>query len=286
MGPNVPGPGALAQRRGVHAERMHGHLGDVAPVGDPPGRARARHVGAQDRRAALHERERPPLGVEPGAVRGEHPVEDGPAHLLREHPVVVRRRPRGVAEVRDAGLARRVAQPLPDHPRRQAQVVILDQHPQPAGWRPGRGLLRHGVGERLVVGQVGLPVTAELAAEPRLVRGVEEQVVQEPQGRVGHVVVGAVEGVGRDVEHPHRDSVPVAGPGVLPPRGRAVRVGQRRADPRHVGLRPEGRQAVRHPRDHAAAASPSGQRAVGAELVRNRPAVGRHQDSLLHSPAG
>ena len=36
---DVPGPGALPQRGRVHAERVHGHLGDVAPVGHPPDRA-------------------------------------------------------------------------------------------------------------------------------------------------------------------------------------------------------------------------------------------------------
>ena len=147
------------------------------------------------------------------------------------------------------------------------------------------GFLGQGVGERLVVSQVRLPVAPELVAELRLVRGVEQQVVHEPQGRVGHVVVGAVKDGGRDVEHPHADAV-AAGGRVKPRRGRAVRVAERGADPGHVGLRPERRQPFRHPGDHAAAAPLACQRAVGAELVRNRPAIRRHEDSLIHSPAG
>ena len=39
---DVPGPGALPQRGRVHPERVHGHLGDVAPVGHPADRAGTR----------------------------------------------------------------------------------------------------------------------------------------------------------------------------------------------------------------------------------------------------
>src|SRR5208282_5143514 len=107
-----------------------------------------------------------------------------------------------------------------------------------------------------------------------------------PQGRVGHVVVRAVEDLRRDVEHPHLHAVLVAGPGALLVRGRAVRVAERGADPGHFGLGRDGRQSGYHPGDHAAAAAHTRQRAVGAELVRNRTAVGRHQDPLLHNEAG
>ena len=82
MGLHVPGPRALPQGGSVHAERVHGHFGDMAPVGHPPGGARGRHLGAQDRGAALHERGGPPLGVKTGVVRAEDAVEQRPAHLF------------------------------------------------------------------------------------------------------------------------------------------------------------------------------------------------------------
>ena len=49
------------------------------------------------------------------------------------------------------------------------------------------------VGERGVVSEVRLPLPAEREPEPGLVRGVVQHVVDEPQGGVGHRVVGAVE---------------------------------------------------------------------------------------------
>ena len=79
MALHVRGLRALPQAGSVHAERVHGHLGDVAPVGNPPGGARGRHVGAQDRGAALHERLGPPLGVKTGVIRPEEAVEQRPA---------------------------------------------------------------------------------------------------------------------------------------------------------------------------------------------------------------
>jgi hypothetical protein len=169
-------------------------------------------------------------------------------------------------------------------------VIVLDQDPQVAAdfgssARVRSGLARQGVGEHLVVGDVGLPVAAEPGAELRLVRGVEELVEQEPQGRVGHVVVGPAEGVRRDVEHPHRDATLVAGAAVAP-GDRAVRVAERGADPGGAGAVAERGQPVGDAGDHAAAAPAPGQRAVGAELVRDRAAVGRHEHALLHSPAG
>jgi hypothetical protein len=58
-----------------------------------------------------------------------------------------------------------------------------------------------------------VPVAAELRVEHRLVGGVEEQMVHEPENRVGDAVVRGVEDGGRDLEHPNR--------------GLAVRIGPR-----------------------------------------------------------
>ena len=149
-------------------------------------------------------------------VRAEDAVKQRPAHLEGKDPVIVRRRPWDMPEVPDAGVARHAVEPFPQHPGHQAQVVVLDQDADLRPRPPSRpGFFRQGVGERLTIGQVGLPVRRERQAELRLVRGVEQQVVHEPQGRVGHVVVSAVEDVRRDVEHPHRhpagSRVPVSG---------------------------------------------------------------------------
>ena len=80
MGLHVLGPGARLQRGGVHAQRVHGHLGDAPAVDDLPGRAGHGAAGpgdprAQDRLAAVQERGGPPAGVEAGLVRAEHAVE-------------------------------------------------------------------------------------------------------------------------------------------------------------------------------------------------------------------
>ena len=107
-----------AQRGDVDAERVHGHPGDPAPVADPPERAGVFryfgasrlsgsgpvHLRAQRRLAAVEERGGPPVGVEADVVRAEHAVDQDPADLAWKHPVVVRRRPRGVREVGDADI--------------------------------------------------------------------------------------------------------------------------------------------------------------------------------------
>ena len=169
-------------------------------------------------------------------------------------------------------------------------MVVLDQRAQlrRGSFGPLR-LVGHRVGEGLVVGQVGVPVTVELTAEPGLVRRIEQQVLDEPQDGIGHVVVGPLEGLRRDVEHPHRDVAGLRGLGRAGrqlPRCGAVRVAERRADPGDVGFRRHRRQPRAHPRDQAPAAAPAGHRAVGAELVRHRTPIRGDQNPSLHSPAG
>jgi hypothetical protein len=113
-----------------------------------------------------------------------------------------------------------------------------------------------------------------------------------------------VEGVARDIEHPYGN---ISGdPGALGAQGgrrvggalraggklvcgRAVRVGERRADPDHLGMRRHRRHPRRHPADQAVdttAAAPPDQRAIGTEPVRKRAAIRRQENPLPHSPAG
>ena len=138
--PDVPGPGALPQRGRVHAERVHGHLGDVAPVGHPPDRARAGavqpgagHVRAEQGGAAVHERAWPTARREsrPGPRRGCRRAAPGPPRPGASGSSQAAPRACG----RSARCRRRraaAAQPVPQQPRGQAQVVVLDQHPQAA----------------------------------------------------------------------------------------------------------------------------------------------------------
>ena len=271
-----------AQRGRVHAERVHGHLGHVPPVADPPDRAvavaRPVHLSAEDHLAAIQERRGPSPGVKAGLVRAENAVKQRPAHLVGQQPVVVGRRPRGVMEVPDAGVAGGLAEPVPQQPRGQAEVIVLDQDPHAGAprfgrpghrrkprCRPGSTPSRPGTGGRTSAGSAcrtagGAGTTG--SSWPRCcTRG------RRPRARC-------------------RASAPARRPGPRrprPARGRAVRVAERGADPGHVGLGRDGRQPRDHPGDHAAAAALPGQRAVGAELVGNRTAVGRHQHALLHT---
>ena len=155
-------------------------LGDVAAVGHPPGRAGARpvqagpgYLGAEHGRAAVHERGGPSLGVKAGPVRPEDAVEQRPAHVAGKHPVVVRRCPWRVAEVPDGGVRGAAAQPVTEQPRGQAQVVILDQHPQAARRRLIRDqhFLVQGLGER------GLKMLAKARKETGL--GIITELLSE-----------------------------------------------------------------------------------------------------------
>ncbi|MBV9093397.1 MAG: trehalose-phosphatase [Streptosporangiaceae bacterium] len=290
--------GAGPQRGSIDAERMHAHAGDPPPVADPGQRARCAlacapgHLRAQQRLAAVEERVCPPVAVEAEVVRAKQAIEQRAAHLGWQYPVIVGGRPGSVPEVGDAGVSGLAGQPVPQQPGSQRQVIVLHQDADGGGRHelaflvvPG-GLAGQGLGERLVVGLVRRPVAPEFPAELRLVRGIEQHVVGEPQDGVGHAVVRALEGGPRDVEHTHRDAVQLLCPGVQACRGRAVRIGQRRADPPHLCLGRHRRQPRRHPRDQAPAAAPAGQRAAGAELVGDRTPVGRHEYPSLHSPAG
>ena len=84
-------------------------------------------MGAKHRLAAVEERRGPAFREEPGMVRAEHPVQDRGRHLVGQHPVVLGRRPRRVLEVRDPS----AWLPVTQHPWRERQVVVLDEHPRP-----------------------------------------------------------------------------------------------------------------------------------------------------------
>ena len=228
----------------------------------PPARLTcAPRIAAQQSRNAAAHRPR----VKADVVRAEHAVEHGLAGLGGQYPVVIGRRPGRVREVRDAEVGLGAAQLVPKQSRGQAEVIVLDQRADARRGRAARRrLVRHRSGERLVIGLVGPPVPAEFPAEPRLVRRVEQHVVDEPQDRVGHVVVGPVEGVRRDVEHPDRDVAGLPGfpGGGLLARGLAVRVAERRADPGRPRPRMPSRPAPRSPR------RPGPRRRVGRSACR------------------
>lgn len=212
--------------------------------------------------AARRERVRPAPRQEPEPVRAQHPAQQLPGDVVRQHPEVVDRRPRGVREVPDAQV---VAQ-LPQHPRHERQVVVLHDD---RGARPG--LRGQRLGERPVVGLVRRPLRTEPWPEDRLQGRLVEHVVDEPEDRVRDAVVRVCVHLGGDVEHPHtrlsdatphRLAVAFAEGRAHPHRARAVRVLSDRGEPG----------------DEPAAAAPRVERPVGPELVRDRTAVGRDED--------
>ena len=91
-------------------------------------------------------------------VGAEDALQDLPAHVVGQHPVVVGRRPRGVREVRDPDVRAQVG----EHPRDQGQVVVLHQGPDRRARRPR--VLRQRLGERPVVGAERLPLPARRPA--------------------------------------------------------------------------------------------------------------------------
>jgi hypothetical protein len=200
---------ALAQELGVRAEAVHT---DAGPAGRAAvqvldrsrrvrGRGHAVALGVDLARAA-HEGRRPPPGQERHPVGAEHAVQQLRADVVGEHPEVVLGRPRSVGEVADA----QVGAQLAEHPRHQAQVVVLDQHGGAVG-----GLLGQRLGEGAVVGAVRVPLAPELRVEDRLQRGLVQHVVDEPEHGVGDAVVRVGVHLGVDGQHPYAvlaDSAP------------------------------------------------------------------------------
>ena len=230
--------------------------------------------------AAVDEGVSPAPAQETGVVGTENSGQDLAADVVGQYPVVIRRGPRRMREMRDPDSRRAPRQQV----RRQAQVIILDDRAggRAAVLRGGRRRIGERGCEHLVVAAERLPVAREAGAETRLTRRVVEHVVHEPQGGVRHGVIGPLEQRRRDIEHP--DLGAAAGQAGIDHASRSglrrhpVAVGQGGADPQHVcTLRYRG-QAGHHP----AAAAPGGQAAVIAQRKGDWPPVGRDQNS----PAG
>ena len=276
---DVGAAGPLAQGRGVDAQRVDAHAGDMATVDDTL--RGPVDLSPQQRLTAVEEGVGPPLAQETRVVGAQHAIEYGPADVIGKDPVVVHRRPGRVREVRDPDAGHE----FPQHPRDQRQVVVLHEHAS-RGW-----LRRRTAGERarerLVVRDVGLPVAPECGPEARLDRGVEQQMMDEPQRGVGYGVVGALKGVGRDVQRTDRGPASGRAAGLDPEpaavrvlAGRlAVGVTECRADPHHLSPVRKRRQAGHEPGHQAAAAAPCGQAPVRGQGEGKRAAVRRDQQA-------
>ena len=232
-------------------------------------------------------------------VGAEQAVQHFPAHVIRQHPVVVGRRPRGVREVRDP----HVGPEIGEHPRDQAQVIVLHRGAERGAFRPparpawrarlGRRarVLGQRAGERAVVGSERLPLPLERDPEMGPVRRVVEHVVHEPQRGVRHRVVRPVEDRRGNVEHAHggaaRRPVHAEAPVRRPADGGAVGVAQRGADPEEVTVVGDGGE----PGYQAASPPPGRQPPVITECERHRPPVGCDENppagcSCAHDGAG
>src|SRR6266536_3779207 len=156
---------------GVHAQRVHGDARDVAAAADLLGAPV--HGGAQDLGAAVAERVGPALAVEPGVIGAEYSLEYLAPRLVGEYPVVLRRRPRGVREMRDPHAGTQVS----EHPRDERQVIVLHYRPDGALAAGRAGIGGQRLGECGVVRPEGVPLGQEAGAELRPVRRVVEEMV-------------------------------------------------------------------------------------------------------------
>ncbi len=234
--------GAAAQEVGVGAEAVH----------PDPGVAGA----AEDLRTAADERVRPAAGQEGRPVGAEDAVEELFGDVVGQQPEVVDGRPRGVREVADP----QVGAELAEHAGHQRQVVVLYEDR-----RTLARLLGERRGEGPVVRLEGGPLAAELRVEDGLDGGLVEQVVDEPEHRVGDAVVRVGVHLRVDVEHPDTRFADAA------PHRLAVTVPEGGADP-HLVV--HGAQSG----DESAPAAPRVEGAVLPQRVRDRAAVGRDED--------
>ena len=243
----------LAQEPGVRPEPVHADSG-VARAAD-------------DRGAARGERVRPAAGEEPQLVGAQHALQQLPCDVVRQHPEVLRRRPRRVREVRDPYVGPQGAQ----HPRHQGQVVVLHQYRRALG-----GLVGERLGERAVVALVRRPLRPELRVEDRFQRCLVQHVVDEPQRGVRDAVVGGGVHLGRNVQHPDTLSSGVARieRTTRPPYGLPVTVAERGTHPHRIRIGPDGRQPGHQP----APAPLGGQRPALRQGVRDGSAIGRHKN--------
>ncbi len=126
--------------------------------------------------------------MEADDVIRQQPVVDRVAHLRRQDPPVVRLGPRDVDEVRE----RRVRRLFSDEPRRQIEVVVVEEH---RGVGFGLELFENGGGEAFVDADIPLlPGVAEAVVERGGVGELPEVVLEEPQHRIRDHVVEPVVG--------------------------------------------------------------------------------------------
>jgi hypothetical protein len=181
----------------------------------------------------------------------QQPFVDGLPDRIRQDAPEVRLRPGNVHEVRE----RRIGALVADEPRRQVQVVVVEEHRR-VGLRVQ--LREHGVGEGGVHRHVAVvPRVMEAAVDVRRIRQRPEVVLEEPEGRVRDDVVEPV--VRRRVVRNHPQAVGRSVPGDLVDRlarrfagHRAVLLGHRARDPRHVVMGDEAAES-----GHEAAAAPA-----------------------------
>jgi hypothetical protein len=170
----------------IDGDRMHRH---ERPLPVPCRRALGEvGLGAGEIGRGPQEVEPPAVGVEADHVVREHALVNRAPDRVGEDVPVVRLRPGNVDEVRKERLGR----PLADGPRRQVEVVVVEEDGR---FRLQLELLEHGLGERFVHAHVALvPGVLERDVERRRVRQLPEVVLQEPQHRVRDDVVEPVVG--------------------------------------------------------------------------------------------
>ncbi len=221
-----------------------------------------------------HEVQPPALGVEAHDVVGEQAFVDGPPDRIRQDAPQVGLRPGDVHEVGE----RRVRALLADEPRRQVQVVVVEEHRR-VGLRVQ--LCEHGVRERGVHRHVAfLPRVVRPRIDVRCIGQGPEVVLEEPEGRVRDDVVEPV--VGRRIVRNQPEAVRRSVPGDLVDRlasrfarDGAILLGHRACDPRHVVMRDEAAES----RHETAAASARDALSVLAAHERGRATV-RDDDQL------
>ena len=180
LGEHVGAAGQLVELGGVDRDRVRGDKGAAPGVLD---RSRVDvDVGAENSLDRSEEVLAPALCVEPDHVVCQQPFVDRAGSLVRQHGPAGRVGPRDVYEVREPGLGVLRA----DERRRDVQVVVVEPH-RPVGVRGE--LLDHRAGDPLVHTPVALPGLVET----RLAGEIPQPVLQEPERRVGELVVETVE---------------------------------------------------------------------------------------------
>ena len=214
----------------------------------------------------------PAVGVEADDVVREHALVNGAPHVLGQHVPVVGLRPRDVDELREA----RVRPVLAHVPRREVEVVVVDEH---LGVGVALELLEHDVGEGAVDALVAVrPGRPEPGLDVRRVGEAPEVVLDEPEGAVRDLVVVAVVGelVVGDEPEPVLDAVPFLLDRLVAALAcdEAVLVAHRARDPGHVVV---GDQPAQRRHEPAAAATHHALAVLAAEEER---AAVRDDDQL------